>query len=222
MKTILSILLICASFIAFNEISTELFAGAATTAMLPLAIMKRFKNPGELEEEFMQYLSDAKLDFAQSKTIASVSLYNQQLVTGQRTSFFSSAPYVLADTNIPGGSFTRPQSEHFVIYGVRISYGDAEALTAVEQYYTPGNAANTAFFSNANFTLNNNGINVLKDYPVAESLQDLTTKDAGLILLDEPVIWAGSTELDCELVSKSAVPPQNAAIRITLIGIGLI
>jgi hypothetical protein len=187
--------------------------------MLPASIRKRFATPGLMERQFLDYLEQANLRIDNSKTIASQSLYHQLNVTANTVNEFFTGTFVQADTNVPGSSFVRPQSEHFVIYAVRILTGTSDTETDV--LYTPGNSTGDIGLSNTVATVNNNNITELKNYPLTEALSDLTTRDQGLIMLDEPILWGGQTELKVTLNLKAGAY-TTLAVRIELLGIGLI
>lgn len=188
--------------------------------MLPEAIRKRFAAPGQIEREFLGYLEEAGLEINQSKTIASVVYYHQQVVTADNTPFFNGT-FDDANTNIQGSSFVRPESEHFVIYAIRVS-SNVGGTSPSEAFYVPG-LSGVAALSNSTMTINNNKVTDLNVYPLAEALSSLTTKDIGLIMLDEPIIWAGQTSLILTLQKLGlATFAANTHVRFSLIGIGLI
>jgi hypothetical protein len=187
--------------------------------MLPASIRKRFAQPGLMERQFLDYLEQANLRIDNSKTIASQSLYHQINVTGNTVTEFFTGEFLNADTNVPGSNFVRPQSEHFVIYGIRILTGTSDTETDV--YYNAGNPSADAGLSNSVLTVTNNNVTELKNYPLAEALSDLTTRDQSLILLDEPIIWGGQTELKATLNLKASLYTA-LAVRVELVGIGLI
>ena len=188
--------------------------------MLPEAIRKRFANPGDLEREFLNYLEEAGLEINQSKTIAQVNYYHQQAVTQDVVQFFNNN-YTAALTNIEGNSFVRPESEHVVIYAIRVS-SNVGGASPDGVFYTPGILGNGPL-DNAVISINNNKVTDLNVYPMGEALDNLTTKDQGLILLDEPIIWAGQTTLILSLKKLTALAyTTNTNVRFSLIGIGLI
>ena len=187
--------------------------------MLPASIRKRFASPGLLERQFLDYLEQANLNIDNSKTIASQSLYHQLNVSANTVNEFFTGTFVAADTNVPGSNFVRPQSEHFVIYAIRILTGSSDADTDV--LYTPGNPGGDVGLSNSVLTITNNNVTELKNYPLTEALSDLTTRDQGLILLDEPIIWGGQTELKATMQLKAGAYAA-LAVRVELLGIGLI
>ena len=189
--------------------------------MLPDAIRRRFANPGELEKQFLSYLDAAGLEVNQSKTIAQVDYYDQKAITQDVTQFFNGT-FNPALTNIQGASFVRPESEHVVIYAIRISTNVGGASPS-GVFYTPGILGNGPL-DNCVMTINNNKVTDLNVYPLGEALDGLTTKDQGLILLDEPIIWSGQTSLIVSIQKLDPAIPFTAAtnVRVSLIGIGLI
>jgi len=185
--------------------------------MLPLSIQNRFKNPGALEKHFIAYLQKAGLEISNSKTISSQALYHQVNVGGSLVNTFFTGTLTTGETNIEG-SFVRPQSEHFVIYGIRIFEGIDSSV--IDTNWVAG--ITTAEIENGNFTITNNSEVELKNYPMTEALAGLTTKDQGLILLDQPIIWAGQTSLSLVFSMFSTPGSADANVRIQLLGMGLI
>jgi hypothetical protein len=188
--------------------------------MIPAQLARQFRAPKKMEKDFLNYLAAAKLTINQSKSIASIAYYHQLLIDTAPTLNFFTGTLTPEDTNL--NEFVRPESEHAVIYGIRIAVGDGSTPLASTQPYTPG-TGNNAAIENSTITVTNNNVVVLEDYPLTEALESLTTKDDGLILLDENIIWAGQTSLSIRWTSKSAVSETtNLPLRITLVGIGLI
>jgi len=184
--------------------------------MLPNSIRQRFASPGKLENEFLNYLEKANLTFDNSKTIASQTLYHQATMTANGYVFFD-GDFVQAETNVPGSNFIRPQSEHFVIYAIRIETAADQTVNP----FVPGTNTNLPL-NNSVITINNNNVTELKNFPCSEALGALFTKDLGLITLDEPIIWGGSTQLTINLKPKQGAFVPPFAVRIKLIGIGLV
>ena len=91
--------------------------------MLPLTIQKRLASPGKLENEFLNFLRKANAPIDQSKTIAYQVLTDSKLTGGQNNVEFFTGDFVQNRTNIDG-SYIRPSSEHFLIYGIRGYYND--------------------------------------------------------------------------------------------------
>ena len=73
-----------------------------------------------------------------------------------------------------------------------------------------------------------NGVQVLKNMPLSESVANITTDEQGVILLNEPVIWGGQTEAQITVNAKPGILYGDVAnelfvaLGIELIGIGLI
>jgi len=186
--------------------------------MKNIAVMQhRFKNPGQFERDFVEFLKKAKLPFDNSKTIAQVCYFDQKTTAGSTSTEFFTGTFVPLDTNMPGGSFTKPQNEHQVITHIRIADGTSAIVSQTD--WTPG--VNFGTNKNAKMTVTNNNIVVLKDYPLMEALDGLTTSEQGLIELDEYFVWGGQTNLTVR-VEFPVAPAVNENMRIELLGIGLI
>lgn len=204
------------AFIAIGDNS------GAALATLPLAIRNRFKHPGQAENEFMNYIKKANLPFDNDKTIASVAYYHAVLINSATNAEFFAGNFVANNTNVPGNSFVRPNSEHALIYAFRVAVGDGTGQNPAEQVYTPGTGANIDF-DNSIITVSNNGTIVLRDFPLSEALDGLTTRDQGLIMLDEPILWAGQTSMPITWKTKSQVgTTDDICLKITAIGLGLV
>lgn len=185
--------------------------------MLPIQILKRFSRPGSIEKQFLNYLDKAKLNIDNSKTIAYISYYDQlRLSTAGVVNFFQGQADQFR-TNV-GNSFTRPQSEHAFIYAIRFWTGDSE--NPIASVWSEG--ASNAEIQNSRITITNNNVVVLKNYPMTDFLNSLTTKDNGMITLDQPILWAGQTDLKLTLSTASGVYAAGQSGRFELIGLGLI
>jgi hypothetical protein len=189
--------------------------------MLPEEIEARIKAPGKLEKAFLQYLQDAKCNIDQSKTIATQVLYHQVELNGQSAVDFFTGNLDTANTNIVG-SFVRPQSEHFVIYAIRIYQGSGSPSIYLPGYDQFDPVINPAY-SNSYFSLQVNSVRVLKNVPVTEFDTENTNNYRGYFLLNEPIIWEGQTEAKLTLQApQGTLFPADLAIRFEFVGIGLI
>jgi len=183
---------------------------------LTQSTINQIKNPGQLQENFIKYLEEAGLSIDNSKTIAAVALYDQRQIAGTLVTKFFTGTFDSTNTNVVG-SFVRPQSEHVMITHIRVA--DAVSATVNLSNWIPGVA--TAATKNARISILNNSEQELKKFPLTEFIAGLTTKDVGLLTLEEPILWQGQTELDLTFEAVSN-PIANKNLRITLIGIGLI
>lgn len=207
--------------------------------MLPLSIQKRFAQPGKLEAEFLNYLREANAPIDQSKTIAYEVLYHGLDVSAQSTVDFFTGALVQNQTNIRG-SFVRPQSEHFVIYGIR-GYQYKKEDGPVNNFCVPWAKGFTATvftedlsecsLVNAQLSVQVNSVRMLKYVPLTEFDNVLTTKDRGTMILDQPILWQGQTELKLTvetndpattLGSIGAGEEAKQYMRFDLLGLGLI
>lgn len=205
--------------------------------MLPIEIAQRLKFPGQIEKAFLKYLTRAKLPIDQSKTIASQNLYHRKNVSGLNSVQFFTGNYNVNETNVPTGSFLRPASEHFVIYGIKIflAENNRPIENVAQEIFFGGicenfniSGAELQKFIQSQLTFLVNGVQVLKNMPLSESVANITTDEQGVILLNEPVIWAGQTEAQITINAKPGILYGNVsneiflALGIELIGIGLI
>ena len=187
--------------------------------MLPSQIAARFANPGMIESWFINFLTDAGLEIKEDKSIASLTVYDQNSVGSTARVVYFQGTLTPADTNMLN-NFVRPSSEHMVIYGIRIESAAGIGPNAGFNY-VPGTGGFPQL-ENGIITVVVNGVKVLVDYPLAEALNGLTTKDQGLILLDEPIIWPGEEQVEITFVTKATTPDATAKMRVSLIGIGLV
>ncbi len=189
--------------------------------MLPISIQKRFESPGKLERDFLNYLKRANAPIDQSKTIGYEVLYHSVLPNATNTVDFFTGQLVQNFTNIRG-SFVRPSSEHFVIYGMKGYY---------EREVKKGFTSTDAFTDtpeptliNSSFSFLNNGIRVLRHVPLTEFDNENFMNDRGVIYLDQPILWQGMEEIKLTLSTND--PNQTFAdqprIRFDLLGLGLI
>lgn len=184
--------------------------------MIPISVQKQFANPDGLQDNFMNFLSENNLKFTTSKTLMSVSFYDQLNVGLVTQAQFYQGAATPARTNV-GSSFDRPVSEHVAIYAIRIFEGLNANIT--QTVWTASNNA-VATLQNATMSIVNNGVRVLRKYPLTDFLADLTTKDHGLVMLDEVMLWAGNTEMEVTVEFDNA-PILNTNLRVELVGYGL-
>jgi len=203
---------------------------------LPIQIQKRFANPGQLENAFINFLTKANLPIQQSKTISSQVLYDAKRVDGFQSVELFTGNYDPARTNIEG-DYVRPASEHFLIYGIMASYctqTDAEVSNGQFQW-KKGFTSDDAFadapavpFQNCQISLQTNSVQYLKRIPSTEWDGELKTDDSGWCKLNTPILWSGQTSLvlTIETNDQSITFPVSAGnqtfVRFDLYGIGLI
>lgn len=208
--------------------------------MLPLAIETRLSQPAMIENNLINYFTLAQLPINQSKSIAYQSLYHQKNVGGRTQAQFFTGTFENENTNIDTGSFVRPQSEHFLIYGIKVwdaVYTPPEGGTNFPQLlkgaYSADNNAGAgeidASIANATYDVIINGIRVIKAMPLIYHDNTLVTGQRGEISLSQPLIWMGQSELQLNVSCNSTTNPFpdastefETALRFELIGIGLI
>jgi hypothetical protein len=190
--------------------------------MTPIQILNRFKNPKAFQNAFMNFLEKNNLVFQQSKTLAELVRYDQKSIGGASSVQFFAGGFDQGNTNLLN-QFTPPESEHMVIWGVRVLSTDDVQDPVYNTTWVEGNS-NEPTIQNAKLSIKNNSVEVLRDYPLADFIPDLTTKDVGLITLSEPIVWAGQSNCIATLKTADGTSTFTAdtGIRIEYIGIGLI
>ena len=191
--------------------------------LIPHSVHEQIANPGRLQELFMTYVEDAQLRFDNSKTLATNTLYDSKPTTvSPQLNFFGDSTFTPANTNITGNSFTRPQSEHFVIFGIRGSHG-FDANPVLSQWIR-GLTATGPGVGNAVYDLTVNSVRQLRAIPTTEHYDDLVTKDVGLMYLSVPIVWPGESELELNMrnLPGNALNDTALSLRFDLVGIGLV
>ena len=194
--------------------------------MLPLEMATRLKYPGKIEEAFLNYLKKSGASINQSKTIASQILYHQKIIEGLNSVSFFTGTSTDQDTNINGG-FVRPESEHFLIYAIRVSLAERGVIpNTADTVYSPGvlgSVVTDAFIvEKANLSITVNSLRVLKNLPLTEFDGEETDDTIGMFLLDEPILWQGQTELKALIQSNDNIAFSATNLRLEFFGIGLI
>lgn len=187
--------------------------------MLPADFLRFLSQPGLLEQQAKAFLVSQKYEIANDKTLAGTAYYHWQRVAGANNFQFFTGVLVPAQTNVPGNNFIRPQSEHQIIFGMRVE--SSVAIAPAENDWTPGSI--DAWGKNCTFTITSNGVVMVKDYPLSEALENLTTNDNGLISFRVPFIWGGQEELVITLRNKDGVNgTADTSYKLTLLALGLI
>jgi len=207
--------------------------------MLPLSIEKRISQPGLLERQFLNYLREANAPIDQSKSIAYEVLFDVKKSTAQNNVELFTGQLDQAYTNIRG-TYVRPQSEHFLIYGIR-GYKEDDTI---EQPFVPlanipmqkGFSSNDGFvdkpvapYSLATLSISVNSVRMSKKIPLTEFDNFMVNKERGTVYLDQPILWEGQTELklrvetnDSNNVFPGIAGENESYLRFDLLGIGLI
>lgn len=188
--------------------------------LIPSLVLQSLQNPKHIQELFINYIKKANLTITNSKTIATVAYFHKrQFVVGQNGAVFFSGAFSDRETNVPGNSFVRPESEHFLIWGIRIET-NTSAIKGVQ--WNPG-VTSSGFMYNTYMTLTTNSEVKLKKFPLSEALGDLTVRDNGLIPLSEPIFWGGQQELSINVENSDGdLAPASQFMKVTLIGLALI
>lgn len=188
--------------------------------MIPALLGQMIAQPKAFEEQFLAYLEAGGFDTKEvAKTLGKMELYHFRTIAGLQEQKFFTGAFDNAQTNVPSSNYVRPKGEHFVIYGIKIE--EATGATNVGLDWVPG--ANFVYSKNSNISVKVNGLDRLKEVPLSSAMENLTTADNGIIILDEPIIWGGEVEMITTISSKNDLErgPANGWLRVTHIGIGL-
>lgn len=188
--------------------------------MIPALLGQMIAQPKQFELDFLEYLEKAGYDTKEvAKTIGKMELYHFRSTAAAPETKFFTGTFDQSQTNVPSSNYVRPKGEHFVIYGIKIEEATGAANVGLD--WTPG--ASSPYAKNANISVKVNGLDRLKEIPLSSALENLTSADNGIIILDEPIIWGGEVEMITTIASKNPLEVGAAAswIRVTHIGIGL-
>ncbi len=169
--------------------------------MFPSDFLKFLAAPGMVEQQVKNYFTAAKYQITNDKTFGGTTYYHWQTVAGVTTLDYFTGDVVAAQTNVPGSNFIRPQSEHQLIYGVRVV--SAVTVAPAENDWQPGCV--DAWGKNSVMSIWSNGVIMVKDLDLGEALENLTTSDNGLIMFKVPFIWGGQEELKLSIRNKDGV-----------------
>jgi hypothetical protein len=168
--------------------------------------MSAIKNPRLLVNQFMNYMDELNIPYNNAKTLATFVWPSQAAVVGlSNVTFFNT-------------SF--PDSEHFMIVGIRALTGANATLAATA--WTPG--ISDALTQNGSISIINNGTQELKDFPLTKFVLSTNNNDAeaGSIVLDKEIFWLGQTTLALNANFPTAPTTVNQNLRFELEGIKLI
>lgn len=187
--------------------------------MLKKQMIQQFLNPGKIQKGFIKYMEASKANINQDKSIAYQVLNDSKSLSGLRVVDFFTGTNNPQATNIEG-DFVRPESEHLLIYKIRLYSGNSP-LPAVA--WSRG-AQPTPPFQNAVIDVYSNGVRMLKNIPISDFFQDniSSINDRGTLTLDEPILWQGQTPFLIQMKDKSGLTFGNFSARFDLVGIGLI
>lgn len=189
--------------------------------LMPSFILKQIFNPKTFEEAFKAYLKLGDASFETSKTLQPVVYQHARALGATNNASFFDGDGAVSNTslnNMTGENFVRPNTEHALIYAIRLADGIGADLTAIS--FTPGLTASPQI-ANGQMTVQTNSQVALKKYIPSESLSGLTTRDQGIIMLSQPIWWLGQTDLEFSFATANgANTPANYALEVKLLGLG--
>lgn len=180
-------------------------------------LLKQSQSRDALFTSFEHNLNLLGQKVERGKVFADFAFYDQRPVAALTNETFFEGPGAVANTNLPNADYRRPQGEHSWITALRIHNAVNADLDASD--WEPG--AGAAELKNARMDFVNNTNIVLRSFDLAEALENLTTRDNGVIPLNVPIMWLGQNSISVTLNFPTA-PVANQNVRITLIGLGLI
>ena len=157
---------------------------------IPLALLQaRFDNPKGFKAALLKYLAENGYKVDREKTIAEIAWFDQRVCTaGTPIGFFTGQP-TANSSNLT--NFVRPEAEHQIITHLKIHTGNA--INVQDTAWLTG--ANTAQTRNGQISITTNGVTVLAKMPILQAPIGLTTDDAAVIGLAEPIVWAAQTDI---------------------------
>jgi hypothetical protein len=165
-------------------------------------------NPKIAVRGFVDLLKLWGINIDQNKTLADFNLGNNVKATGQTIVRFL-AP-----------NFSFPDSEHFLITGIRVLSGTG-TVDVDRQLYTPGIATDGDVQAGL-LSINNNGSTVLKEIPLSSFSTGTNLANGGYLELSNPILWVGQTNLQAEVSFDNAPATVDYNLRLELIGQKLI
>ena len=187
---------------------------------VPNVVQKQLNNGKWFPDMFYKYLKGQGIEIDNDKTLQGVAYFDARAIGGLTTQRFfvgNAVPGAAQNTNLD--TFVRPQTEHAVLWGLRISdvvnVADVRAVDWVA-------GANDASLKNATISVTINSEVVLRNYPLREALDNLTTRDNGYIPLPILWTWPGQTSLEIVLTPATGQTfTANLNTMIELLGVGL-
>ena len=176
---------------------------------------ERLAAPKRMKEDFIRFCEANGFDVDMNKTITTLSLYDQVDISGVSTVKLFTGQLTTDRTNIRD-SFQRPQSEHVIIYGLRIFQGD-NVVTLSDSDWTEVVAA---AIKNAVISIEVNGVIQLRNLPLTDLLQDQTGEYYAKLPLLEPIFWGGQTGLVATVDFKGTNSLASTSLRVELLSYG--
>ncbi len=200
-------------------------------------VSSRLANPGLFEQQIKNYFRASNNIVQQDKTIADRIIYDAKSVDAQSSVEFFTGTYNQFLTNLEG-SYVRPASEHIIIYGIafytdngtaddQVETGNAvwqEGFTTGNNPIATGDSTSELPAPHLDVSLTCNGVVYLNDVWGMDWDSDLATYSRGKLLLNNPIVWPGQTQLTVEvkLGEEGTKFPAKYSIKCELISVGLI
>ena len=182
-------------------------------------LIRKLANPGALEKAFFQFLNDAGLNirFAiNNKTVADGAFMHAQIVAA-----LTSVEYFTGSTDTEytnQDTFIRPEGEHAVIYGIRLSDTTTAANINASDWATGVNAIST---QNGFIEISVNGVQQLPKISLTEFIGVPEETESGRYYLIKPIVWGEQTRMKLTLTFEVA-PAANSKVMVELLVLTLI
>lgn len=196
-------------------------------SIIPQDVRAGIANPGRLEQQFMEMLRAANLNFDNSKTIAVVDFFDSKNFNAiSNAEFFDGNSSATAgETNV--NSTVRPQSEHALIYGMKILTANEDPVFAQNELQD-GLVNMPAPLQNGVFQVQVNGVNQTAKIPLRRvsdtSVNQGGGANAGMFYFDVPWFWPGQQDLKIRMSTAGnlVTPVGDSWVEVQIFGIGLI
>ena len=212
--------------------------------MTSAQIIRMLKNPREIYDLLIGLFKAENLAINQEKTLANVEYFDRlHMGTAFSQVFFKGGEATLPRTNL--ASFMKPESEHTLIYAIRIMIGVDPSVTveavdpdpplspAAVKALAAASVCNPTQWVNLNtvsdpalsaavLTININGTIVLNSYPLAAFYADVESgDDYSVISLEVPIVWGGQSRLFATIETQGK-EFSDQCLQLSFVGIGLV
>jgi len=179
-----------------------------------LALLQKLGRPKGLENAILAYLRANKKVVSIAKTISDAVISQAQAVVGlAQINFFDNIAGVANYTQVVAG-----ESEHRIIYGIRIMEGANASVPATN--WTEGLA--TADVKNAELDIRVNGVIQLRALPLTVFTEADEDSQAGFYMFKVPIVWGGQERLEATVRFAVAPATANQNLQVQLYCVALI
>lgn len=180
-------------------------------------IVKQLGGFKTLRRAFISFVEANGGTVEQDKTLAQVEFFHAKVIGATTSSTFFTGSTDSAVTNLD--SFKRSQSEHMVIYAIRVLEGNDATLAATD-WVVAGTGAD--WVKNGTITLSSNGVKLLDKLPLIGALTSEAAGDEyGCLKLNIPLFWGAQSSIKVDF-ETSVAGAASDNLQISLIGLALV